>query len=159
MTGPATEGNRGPPGTVSPNQPDQANPSTYPATGSTPGSLQKPRQHSAMRSATVGKGAQQITSGMDVQSRTGQPLGTVADVIKASSGDPAYIVIADESGSDTAVPYSVARHMVRGSRIVVDDKQLRSAPKVPESQLQNPSSAAWKGIADNYWASQPKDGG
>jgi hypothetical protein len=157
---PATEGNRGSPSLVSPppSAPDQANSATYPApTRSVPGSLQKPHQHSAMRSATVGGGAEQITSGMDVQSRTGQQLGTVADVVKASSGDPAYIVIADQSGSDTAVPYSIARHMVHGNRIVVDDKQLQSAPKVPESQLQNASNAAWKGLADSYWTRQAKD--
>jgi hypothetical protein len=59
----------------------------------------------------------------------------------------------------TAVPYSIARHMVHGSRIVVDAKQLRGAPKVAESQLQNPSNAAWKGVADSYWASQAKDPG
>jgi hypothetical protein len=85
--------------------------------------------------------------------------GTVAGVVKASSGDPVYIVIADQAGSDTAVPYSVERRMVHGNTIVVDDKQLQSAPKVSESQLQNSANSAWKGVAEGYWSKQAKDQG
>jgi hypothetical protein len=32
---------------------------------------------------------------------------------------------------------------------------LQGAPKVPESQLQNPSITGWKAVADSYWSKQP----
>jgi PRC-barrel domain len=155
MPGPPAQGNQGTPSQVSPaTSPEKAGSSVTPAQA---GTIAKPQQRSVMRSATVGSGAQQVTSGMDVQSHAGQKLGTVADVVKGSSGDPTYVVIADQTGRDTAVPYSVARHMVQGTNIVIDDKRLQSAPKVPESQLQNPSITTWKAAADSYWSKQAKE--
>jgi hypothetical protein len=145
----AAEANGGSPNLVSPAG----------VNGTAAGVVQKPSQPSAIRSATVGGGARQISPGMDVQSRAGQRLGTVADVVKTDSGGPAYIVIADQSGSDTAVPYSVARHMIQGKRIVVEDQQLHGAPKVSGSQLRNPANTTWKSLADDYWSKQPIDQG
>jgi hypothetical protein len=158
VPGPAAEGNQGTPSQISPSATSTEKSGSYVAPGQA-GAITKPQQPSVMRSAKVGSGTQQVTSGMDVQSRTGQKLGTVADVVKGSSGDPAYVVIADQTGSDTAVPYSVVRHLVHGSNIVIDDKRLQGAPKVPESQLQNPSITSWKSVADSYWSKQPKDQG
>jgi hypothetical protein len=105
-----------------------------------------------MRMAAAGG----ITSGMDVQSHQGQQVGTVIRVVNDSSGKPAYVVISDQSGSDTAVPYRAAKHMVRGGKILVDAKRLQSAPKVPESQLQDTSNTDWQGKADSYWEKRGK---
>jgi hypothetical protein len=144
-----SDANRGSPSIVSPPG----------SNGAAAGSVQKPKQESAMLSAKVGGGPQQIASGMDVKSKTGASLGKVADVIKASSGKPAYIVIADQSGSDSAVPYSIARHMVHGNSVVIDDQQLKGAPKVPGDQLRSPTQSGWKTDADTYWNKQAKDQG
>src|ERR1700743_3869304 len=140
-TGPADstrDANQGSPSVVSPPG----------ANGAAAGPVQKPKQESAVLSAKVGGGPQQIASGMDVKSKSGATLGKVADVIKASSGKPAYIVIADQSGNDSAVPYSIARHMVHGNSVVIDDAQLRGAPKVPGDQLRSPTQTGWKSAAD-----------
>ncbi|HET9390389.1 MAG TPA: PRC-barrel domain-containing protein [Steroidobacteraceae bacterium] len=159
-------------------QPDQANPQTYPAppnSGNTnpssassphqrdltsqssgeaqtnqnpdPTGASTPHQRGAMRMAAAGG----IASGMDVQSHDGKQLGTVTSVVKDSSGKPAYVVIADQSGSDTAMPYMAAKHMVKGNKLMVDQKRLQNAPKVPESQLQDTSNTSWQGKADSYW--------
>jgi hypothetical protein len=161
--------------------PDQANSATYPSTPDTgspdTGSGMSPQQsatpaqtssdagptHSAdpnagaishqkgsMRTASADPNAG-ITPGMDVTARTGEAVGTVVDVVRNASGEPAYVVIADQSGSDTAVPFAIARHMVKGNKVVVDAKRLQDAPKVPESQLQNGASTAWQDKADSYW--------
>lgn len=97
-----------------------------------------------------------ITSGMDVQSHQGKQVGTVSNVVNDASGKPAYVVISDQSGSDTPIPYRAVKHMVRGNKIVVDAKRLQSAPKVPESQLQDTSNTAWQGKADSYWEKRAK---
>jgi hypothetical protein len=171
---PATPGQAG--GTTA--TPDQANSATYPAAAdngsSDPGAVSTPQQpdgnaqtsqsaqtpdpnaaaskhqKSTMRSAAADSSGG-ITPGMDVTGRSGEAVGTVVDVVRSSSGGPAYVVIADQAGSDTAVPIAVARHMVHGNKVVVDTKRLQNAPKVPESQLQNPSSTQWQGKADSYW--------
>ncbi len=175
-----------PPGSTNPSsrQPDQANPATYPAPDSSgnsnpssassphqrdvtsasnseaqpttaspdPRAASTPHQRDTMRMAAAGS----ISSGMDVQSREGKQVGTVVNVVNDSSGKPGYVVIADQSGRDTAVPYSAAKHMVHGNKIVVSDKRLASAPKVPESQLQDTSNTEWQGQADSYWSKHGK---
>jgi hypothetical protein len=175
----------GPPGSTNPSsrQPDQANPATYPApansgnsnpgaassphqrdvtsqsngeaqttTSPDPRAASTPHQRDTMRMAAAGT----ISSGMDVQSRKGKQVGTVVNVVKDSSGKPGYVVISDESGRDTAVPYSAAKHMVHGNKILVNEKRLQNAPKVPESQLQDTSNTEWQGQADSYWSKHGK---
>ena len=56
-----------------------------------------------------------------------------------------------QSGNDTAMPYMAAKHMVKGNKLMVDQKRLQNAPKVPESQLQDTSNTSWQGKADSYW--------
>lgn len=175
--------NQDPAANSSTRQPDQANPETYPAPQSSgnsspssassphqrdltsqpgseaqtnqnpdPAGASTPHQKGAMRMAAAGS----ITSGMDVQSHQGRQLGTVTNVVNDSSGKPAYVVIADQSGSNTAVPYMAARHMVRGNKLTVDPQRLQNAPKVPESQLQDNSNTSWQGKADSYWGKHGK---
>jgi len=166
-------------------QPDQANPQTYPAPQTSgnsspsaassphqrdltskgsaeaqtnenpdPSGASTPHQKNAMRMAAAGN----ITSGMDVQSHEGKQLGTVTNVVNDSSGKPAYVVIADQSGNDTAMPYRAAKHMVKGNKLMVDSMRLQNAPKVPESQLQDTSNTSWQGKADSYWGKRGKQG-
>jgi hypothetical protein len=171
------------PSQANPATPDQANPATYPApadagnsdpsSASSPhqrdltshrGSESAPGQNGDNRSATSAHqrttlrtaSLSQPASGMDVQTRTGQPLGTVVNIINDSTGRPGYVVIADTNGHETAVPYGPARQMLQGNAIVMDAQRLEKAPKVPESQLQNSASTEWQGKADSYWSGQPK---
>lgn len=174
------------PSQASPATPDQANPATYPAPAdagnsdpssassphqrdltshagtetATPSnqnaanrSATSPHQRNALRTASVAQPA----SGMDVQTRTGQPLGTIVNIVNDSTGRPAYVVVADTNGNETAVPYGPARQMLQGNAIVMDAQRLQNAPKVPESQLQNSASTDWQGKADSYWRGQEKN--
>lgn len=147
--------------------PDQGNSATYPSStapgnGKTPAQNADPhaaaRQHqkSAERTAAASGNSGSITSGMDVQSSSGQTIGTVADVVKNPSGRPTYVVVADQSGNDTAIPYEAARQMVHGNRVVVDAARLQSAPKVPRSQLQNPANTGWQEKAEGFWRQPPR---
>jgi hypothetical protein len=145
------------PGRQAASVPDQANSATYPAPAtrgnSDSNSASSPHQPDSMRSAAARP--EIISSGMDVQSKTGEPVGTVLDVVPSATGNPAYVVIADQSGSNTAVPYIAARKMVHDNKVIVDTKRLQNAPKVPQSQLQDRSNKEWQGKADSYWGKQP----
>ncbi len=126
----ATPAPPGAPASALPGTPDQANPATYP-------SARAPDSH--------------ISNGMNVQSRSGQQVGTIVNIVADASGRPGYVVIAEASGATTAIPYPQARQMVRGTRIVVDEKRLRAAPKVPQTRLLNPQDTGWQQEADRYW--------
>jgi hypothetical protein len=161
--------------------PDQANPATYPAPANSgnsdpssassphqrsvtsddaneqaatqspdPSAASTPHQRDTVRTAVAEK-MTTFSPGMGVQTRAGKDLGTVSDVVSDSSGQPAYVVIADENGRDTAIPYAAARNMVHGTKLIVDGQRLKSAPKVPESQLEDKSNTNWQGKADSYW--------
>ena len=97
-----------------------------------------------------------IESGMSVESREGKQVGTVSNVVNDSSGKPKYVVISESSGSNTAVPYMTAKHMLHSNKIVVDEKRLQDAPKVPESQLQDTSKTEGQSKADSYWEKHGK---
>jgi len=179
--GPASDQVMPSPSRAAASTPDQANSATYPATtgqGPTdgrssgarrsdgpptqrgdpasaarnpdPGTPSSSNVQDRHRSATAGK-LDTLSSGMDVQSTAGKPLGTVIDVISSGSGNPTYVIVADQSGNDAAILYATARRMVRENRLVVDDGKLSSAPKVPQSQLLDRARKDWQERADRYW--------
>jgi hypothetical protein len=120
--------------------PDQANSATYP--------------HKSVRSAAA-DGVREISTGMVVKARSGQPMGTVAAVVPNAAGDPAYVVINEQNGTrttHTAMPYAAARHMVHENEIVVDGQKLKGAPRVSDRELQNSASTGWQTKMDNYWS-------
>jgi uncharacterized protein YrrD len=100
-----------------------------------------------------GKG-HKVTSGMDVQSNSGEPIGAVVDIVLDPTGEPAYVVVATPTGSAAAVPYSTANSMVHNNKMVMDRSKLENAPKVQQSQLQDQSNTSWQGKSDKYWGSK-----
>jgi hypothetical protein len=140
------------PGTVNPEatDPSTATPSTVgpPATGerSSASSAASERQRSTRIAA-----AASVSAGMPVQTASGEPLGTVRDVVPDATGEPRYVLITIPTGGKTAVPYSTVALLTRAGTIVLDRARLQAAPRVADSQLLNPSDTRWQKQADAYW--------
>ncbi len=141
------------PGTVNPagTDPSTATPATVspPTTGrhNPTDSMTGERPSRSTRMAT----AATVSAGMPVQTAVGEPLGTVRDVVPDATGAPGYVLITMPTGGKTAVPYSTIASLTREGTIVLDRARLRGAPRVEDSQLQNPSDTRWKKQADQYW--------
>ncbi len=145
------------PGTVNPagTDPSTATPSTVgkPATGrhSSSDSTADGRQRDTSRATRMAAAGGTVSAGMPVQTVAGEPLGTVRDVVPDASGAPGYVLITMPTGGKTAVPYSTLASLTREGTIVLDRARLQGAPRVQDSQLQNPSDTRWKKQADQYW--------
>jgi hypothetical protein len=112
----------------------------------------------------MAKGGSDITSGLAVESTSGEPLGTVSEVVPGAGGSHhGYVVIAGAGAgagaSATPVPYSTASTMMNNGRLVFDKSKFDEAPKVEQSQLQDPSNKAWQKKADGYWKKQKSSNG
>lgn len=98
-----------------------------------------------------------VSAGMAVQSESGVPLGFVVDVVPSEQGtqERGYVVIAGGHDGTTPVPYGAAQSMVQEGKLVIGQDRFRQAPKVQQSQLEDPAQApAWKQKADSYWEPQ-----
>jgi len=143
------------PGTVNPagTDPSTATPGTVgpPATRrqSAPEAA-APERHS--RSTRMAAATGNVSAGMPVQTASGEPLGTVRDVVPDATGAPGYVLITIPTGGKTAVPYSTVASLTREGTIVLDRARLQGAPRVQDSQLQDPSDTRWKTQADHYWS-------
>ena len=126
-------------------------PATDPAEGTAadrtpPGQMQTPhgtqgRAGSAQDSELVG--AKVVTPG-------DAPIGSVVDVVFDAKGQPSFVVIQSQSDT-TAVPYAAASSMMRGDKVVMDQRRLERAPKVKQGEWRSQSSGAWKNDASKYW--------
>jgi hypothetical protein len=104
----------------------------------------------ASASATAGAGTGSLAIGLQVESETGEALGTVTDIVAdPSTGAPLFVVISTQ-GETTAMPYAAATSMVQSDALVIERTRLASAPRVEQSELHEPS-ADWTTEANNYW--------
>jgi hypothetical protein len=117
-----------------------------------------PHQRSATHMAKS-----EIASGMEAQSTSGEPLGTVSEVVPKGGSEHGYVIIYGTSSgagaSTTPVPYSTASTMMKHGRLVFDKSKFDEAPKVEQSQLQDESNKSWQKKADGYWKKQQKSAG
>jgi hypothetical protein len=90
-----------------------------------------------------------ISKGMMVEDRSGQTLGSVADVVKGGGAKSGYVVVSGTDGDARPVPYSIASSMATNGRIVLDRTAFVGAPKVKLSELE--SGQGWQKKADKYW--------
>jgi hypothetical protein len=109
--------------------------------------------------AEAGRGGGHSWTNMPVESRSGQSLGSVSDVVPGLNGrkSSGYVVVAGANGMSTPVPYRTASSMVRDGKLIVGESQLAQAPKVTQEDLQNSSDHAWRIKADRYWKSSRSD--
>ena len=92
-----------------------------------------------------------VSAGTAVHAPSGEPIGTVKDIVPdPNSGRPAYVVIAMRGGS-TAVPYATITPLFHDGQIVLDRSRLESAPRLRADQLQNDSDRSWTRQSDQYW--------
>jgi hypothetical protein len=118
-----------------------------PSQDTSPNAASSPHQRDVTRMAAANPGA--IGQGAKVEDRSGQTLGSVADVVKESSGRDGYVIVSGTDGSARAVPYSVASSSATKGMIVLDRDAFLGAPKVKLSEVQ--SGQGWQKKSDKYW--------
>ncbi len=112
-----------------------------------PTAASSPHQRSATRLAEGAGGV--VSSGMTVDDRSGQNLGTVAEVSRLKSGQR-YVAVTGSDGSTTPVPYHIASSMMAEGKVVLDRAAFEQAPKLNRSELSG-GSGSWQKKVDQYW--------
>ncbi|HEY7887891.1 MAG TPA: hypothetical protein VIC29_06650 [Steroidobacteraceae bacterium] len=111
------------------------------------------RNHAqAVRLAETGPGGHSWSS-MQVESPSGQSLGSVANVVPGLDGKETsgYVLVSGANGMSVPVPYATASSMVRGGKLILNSSHFQHAPKVSQEELQKSSDHAWRAKADHYW--------
>jgi hypothetical protein len=88
--------------------------------------------------------------GLPVETPSGQPIGSVVDIVRDRSGNPTYAVVAIDNDT-TAVPYETASAMVRDDKVVMSPTRLANAPKVKQTEWLDQTTSKWRTEADRYW--------
>ena len=117
-----------------------------------PTAAASPHQKKSLRMAEAGSGGQSW-SNMPVETRSGQSLGSVSDVVPGLNGkmSSGYVVVSGSNGMSVPVPYRTASSMVRGGKLILSQSRMEHAPKLTQEDLQNSSDHAWRMKADQYW--------
>ncbi len=95
--------------------------------------------------------------GLPVQSRSGQRLGAVLDIVFGSEGAAPHLIVVHASGSGTpgtltAVPWKLAIKHLRGGALVFEAKRFADAPAFPPGQWPKLDTPHWSAAADAYWS-------
>ena len=94
--------------------------------------------------------------GLAVESRAGQPLGTVQDIVFGRDGRATHLIVAPDGGSSastlTPVPWSVALRHLHGGTLVFASQRFIGAPGFAPGQWPALASADWSAAADAYWS-------
>jgi len=125
------------------------------APGSALNTGQSRTRSDTLRTAAAGP-AGHAWSNMQVESSSGESLGSVARVVPGLDGKrtSGYVVVSGANGEDVPVPYATAHSMVRDGKLVLSQSRFEQAPKVTRDELQSSSSHAWRVKADDYWMSK-----
>jgi len=111
--------------------PHQRDVTKQPATEATPNASPDPDAASSPhQKGTVGEtphagmaGREPKVVGLEVQSPSGQALGSVVDVTMDAQRMPEYAVISTGSDTMTAVPYKTVVSMIKGNKVIFDKKE------------------------------------
>src|SRR5688572_5006738 len=90
--------------------------------------------------------------GLVVESPSGEPVGSVVDIVRDSSGLPTHVIVAMDNET-TAVAYQTASSMVRGDKVVMNQQRLAGAPKVKQTEWLDEQDSKWRTASDRYWGS------
>jgi hypothetical protein len=94
-------------------------------------------------------GAAPVVVGLQVETPTGEPLGSVIEIVAdAATGTPLFAVVTSE-GATSAVPYTAAAAMVQGDALVMERERLASAPKVDQGEWRQ--AGDWTTESSGYW--------
>ena len=88
---------------------------------------------------------------MQVRSESGDLIGRVSAIIPGDSRDENYVVMADQQGMASLIPYSTATAMVHDDKLVIDRTAFEKAPKVQNTQLEDRSLSGLQRKSDEYW--------
>jgi len=92
-----------------------------------------------------------VSNGMQVRSESGDLIGRVSAIIPGDSRDENYVVMADQQGMASLIPYSTATAMVHDDKLVIDRTAFEKAPKVQNTQLEDRSLSGLQRKSDEYW--------
>jgi hypothetical protein len=96
---------------------------------------------------------------MAVETDSGRALGFVVDVLPGEAGtqESGFVVIAGSRSGITPVPYDAARGMVQDGKLVIEDSRFERAPRVPQSQIEDPAASGWQDRARQYWTGNTRE--
>jgi hypothetical protein len=92
-----------------------------------------------------------VSNGMQVRSESGELIGRVSAIVPGDSHDKNYVVMADQQGLASLMPYSTATSMVHNDKLVIDRTAFEKAPKVQNAQLEDRSRDELERKSDEYW--------
>jgi hypothetical protein len=92
-----------------------------------------------------------VSNGMQVRSQSGDLMGRVSAIVPGDSGDESYVVMADQQGLASLMPYATATAMVHNDKLVIDRTAFEKAPKVQNTQLEDRSLNGLERKSDEYW--------
>lgn len=154
---PPTQQNPDPQGASSPHQRDATKhptDETSPNESPDPSAASTPHQKGAVGEtphAGMAGGAGKVV-GMQVQSPTGEALGSVIDVTMDAQHMPEYAVVSTGTDTMTAVPYSAVASMIKGDKVIMERMRLENSPQVAQSELRDKANSKWRADADRYWS-------
>ena len=105
----------------------------------------------ASRNTRVATADAAIANGMQVRSESGELMGRVSAIVPSDSRDQNYVVMADQQGLASLMPYSTATAMVHNDKLVIDRTAFEKAPKVQNTQLEDRSLDGVERKSDEYW--------
>lgn len=113
-----------------------------------PTGASSPHQRNSTRLAEAGQQGS-LSSGVMVDDRSGQSLGTVDRVVRDKAGQR-YVVVTGTDGSARPVPYRIASSTMTAGKVVLDRAAFERAPKIKQSELSS-RSGRWHTKVDRYW--------
>lgn len=142
-----------PPDPADPQASTPTAPETTPGSTSDPAAASTPHQQGAVGQTPQGSvavGSPKLV-GLQVQSPTGEALGSIIDVTMDASKQPEYAVVSTGNDTMTAIPYSAVAQMVKGDKVIMDRSRLQNSPQVAQSELRDKKNSKWRSDADRYW--------
>ena len=87
---------------------------------------------------------------MPVQSKAGQPLGTIQDIVFDTRGRATHLVIRYD-GKLVPIPWLLAVSSIHDGILVLSQKRLDGAPDFASGAWPDITDRSWSAAADAYW--------
>jgi sporulation protein YlmC with PRC-barrel domain len=101
--------------------------------------------------AEMGRISKHELVGANVQTPSGENLGTIHDVVVDTAGGKNFAIIQYGDGKYTAVPVSKVESRMKANTLVLDRSELEQAPVLKDQQWRSQSSAEWNTESTAYW--------
>jgi hypothetical protein len=87
---------------------------------------------------------------MPVQSDSGEPLGTIEDIVFGARGRATHVIV-NSAGRLVAIPWRIAMPRIHGGILELNRTRLSGAPSFTPDTWPDVSAPSWSATADAYW--------